>query len=85
MPLYQHCCCLVIIGTVGDQWIASSASVVLLVRHFLLLADLKDAFRTCGTVVYANVTRGDDGESRGTGIRRDRQAVKGWEAAKQMQ
>lgn len=30
--------------------------------------DLKDAFRTCGTVVYANVTRGDDGRSKGWGI-----------------
>lgn len=27
--------------------------------------DLKDAFRTVGTVVYANVTRGDDGELDG--------------------
>lgn len=24
--------------------------------------DLKDKFRECGTVVYANVTRGEDGE-----------------------
>lgn len=27
------------------------------------LQDLKDKFRECGTVVYANVTRGDDGAS----------------------
>ncbi|KAF8065826.1 haloacid dehalogenase-like protein [Scenedesmus sp. PABB004] len=30
--------------------------------------DLKDKFRECGTVVYANVTRGDDGRSKGWGI-----------------
>jgi RNA recognition motif-containing protein len=30
--------------------------------------DLKDKFRDCGTVVYANVTRGDDGRSKGWGI-----------------
>jgi hypothetical protein len=28
------------------------------------LQDLKDAFRQCGNVVYANVTRGDDGEQQ---------------------
>lgn len=27
--------------------------------------DLKDKFRECGNVVYANVTRGDDGGWRG--------------------
>jgi hypothetical protein len=26
--------------------------------------DLKDKFRECGTVVYANVTRGEDGKCR---------------------
>ncbi|KAI8472980.1 MAG: hypothetical protein J3K34DRAFT_453710 [Monoraphidium minutum] len=30
--------------------------------------DLKDKFRECGNVVYANVTRGDDGRSKGWGI-----------------
>lgn len=30
--------------------------------------DLKDKFRECGTVVYANVTRGEDGRSKGWGI-----------------
>ncbi|KAF6255147.1 G-strand telomere binding protein 1 [Scenedesmus sp. NREL 46B-D3] len=30
--------------------------------------DLKDKFRECGQVVYANVTRGDDGRSKGWGI-----------------
>eukprot|EP00878_Enallax_costatus_P003273 GHUV01003476.1.p1 GENE.GHUV01003476.1~~GHUV01003476.1.p1 ORF type:complete len:206 (+),score=60.15 GHUV01003476.1:195-812(+) len=30
--------------------------------------DLKDKFRECGTVVYANVTRDDDGRSKGWGI-----------------
>lgn len=32
-------------------------------RRFSCLQDLKDKFRDCGTVVYANVTRGDDGGS----------------------
>lgn len=30
--------------------------------------DLKDKFRECGNVVYANVTRGEDGRSKGWGI-----------------
>jgi RNA recognition motif-containing protein len=30
--------------------------------------DLKDKFRECGTVVYANVMRGDDDRSKGWGI-----------------
>lgn len=32
-------------------------------RRLSCLQDLKDKFRDCGTVVYANVTRGDDGGS----------------------
>lgn len=47
---HDRCCCRA--GTLTGLTLLGSYCV----------QDLKDKFRDCGTVVYANVTRGDDGK-----------------------